>query len=292
MQVFSALTNLRPFPFKKRFNSAGGAAIGTTSSGSSYPGCSVDEAANEGSEEPPGSGSGAAEPPDPRVLPATENHQQADQPLTQDTPAESIAPTIIGESAPPTSHPPQSFKSRLLDGFLNFGLAPQILVYVTAALIFRSATMPITVSNLLGRALSWVQIKRNSQPYLVAINLLEPSKADQAQIEMLIPSATDNAGHESLADVKLSDLVMVEGPDDLGIVPLKDESSLPPADTLVGTFVNDATDSENDTASGVNDCADPPPAADSANDIASHADPLTVTVTVFDIHQASLGHER
>ena len=64
MQVFSALTNLRPFPFKKRFNSAGGAAIGTTSSGSFYPGCSVDGAPNEGLEEPPGSSSGAAEPPD------------------------------------------------------------------------------------------------------------------------------------------------------------------------------------------------------------------------------------
>lgn len=291
MQVFSALTNLSRFSFKSPLPLRRPArAVVSDSTPRLYPGCSVDEAANEGSEEPPGSSLEAdSEPPDPRVLPATENHQQANQPLTLDTPAESIAPTIIGELAPPTSQPPQSFKSRLLDGFLNFGLAPQILVYVTAALIFRSATMPITVSNLLGRALSWVQIKRNSQPYLVAVNLFKPSEADQTKIEMLMSSATDNAGHESLADVKLSDLVMVEELDDLGIVPLTEESSLPPADTLVGT---DVTDSANDTASGVNDCADPPPAADSANDTVSSANPVTITVTVVDIYQASLGHER
>lgn len=65
MQVFSALTNLRPFPFNRQRHSSGGTAIGTASSGSSYPGCSVDEAANEGSEEPPGSSLGAdSEPPD------------------------------------------------------------------------------------------------------------------------------------------------------------------------------------------------------------------------------------
>jgi hypothetical protein len=65
IQVFSALTALRPFPFNRQHNFSGGTAIGVASPETSYPGCSIDQPANEGSEEPPGSRTGEdSEPPD------------------------------------------------------------------------------------------------------------------------------------------------------------------------------------------------------------------------------------
>jgi hypothetical protein len=59
------LTALRPFPFNRQHNFSGGTAIGVASPETSYPGCSIDQPANEGSEEPPGSRTGEdSEPPD------------------------------------------------------------------------------------------------------------------------------------------------------------------------------------------------------------------------------------
>jgi hypothetical protein len=63
IQVFSALTVLRPFPFNRQHNFSGGNAIGVASPETSYPGCSIDQPANEGSEEPPGSRTGADSEP-------------------------------------------------------------------------------------------------------------------------------------------------------------------------------------------------------------------------------------
>jgi hypothetical protein len=75
IQVFSALTVLRPFPFNRQHNFSGGTAIGVASSETPYPGCSANEDSPSQSEEPPGSRTGADSEPigsdcDAQPLPA------------------------------------------------------------------------------------------------------------------------------------------------------------------------------------------------------------------------------
>jgi hypothetical protein len=75
IQVFFALTALRPFPFNRQHNFSGGTAIGVASSETPYPGCSANEDSPSQSEEPPGSRTGADSEPigsdcDAQPLPA------------------------------------------------------------------------------------------------------------------------------------------------------------------------------------------------------------------------------